>query len=69
MQELINGKMISGQYKDHPEFPGNIDTSTFQAITFYDIVVFTTYGCHHVLHIGLAQDLSVQGEPHSHVEF
>jgi hypothetical protein len=26
VQELINGKLISGKWKEHPEFPGNADS-------------------------------------------
>lgn len=25
VQELINGKVISGAYKEHPELPGNLE--------------------------------------------
>ena len=26
VQELINGKLVAGQWKDHPEFPGKEDS-------------------------------------------
>jgi hypothetical protein len=26
VQELIAGKLVSGQWKEHPEFPGNQDS-------------------------------------------
>ncbi|CAL1127787.1 unnamed protein product [Cladocopium goreaui] len=30
VQELINGKVVSGQCKDHPEFPGNADMKLYR---------------------------------------
>ena len=43
VQELINGKLISGDWKEHPEFPGKDETGQ----KFGDFMVFS-YGTYTV---------------------
>ena len=43
VQELINGKLISGDWKEHPEFPGKDETGQ----KFGDFMVFS-YGMYTV---------------------
>ena len=42
VQELINGKVISNSWKDHPEFVGNTESS-FEKY-FFNGNVFLKYG-------------------------